>query len=144
MIGRTHVTFNMNFIKYKFWNISQLNFARCVFFDFILSLPFTISELFAVSSKITKGRAEQWCGAHGDVPHFETSARDAINVELAFQEVARRAIKQLGLQPQQPMQKSIRLKRHQLDDVNDEQTEGSGGRRKGRRSPCDSVTTCDR
>lgn len=44
----------------------------------------------AVSTK----RAQQWCQSKGDIPYFETSAKDAINVEQAFQTAAKNALAQ--------------------------------------------------
>ena len=46
--------------------------------------------MFQVSQK----RAQQWCGAKADMPYFETSAKEAVNVEQAFQTVARNALTQ--------------------------------------------------
>lgn len=42
----------------------------------------------AVSAK----RAQQWCQSKNDIEYFETSAKEAVNVELAFQTVARKAL----------------------------------------------------
>jgi len=42
----------------------------------------------AVSTK----RLQQWCQSKGDIPFFETSAKEAINVEQAFQTIARKAL----------------------------------------------------
>ena len=36
-------------------------------------------------SKVTMKRAKAWCSAKGDVPYFETSAKEAVNVEQAFE-----------------------------------------------------------
>merc|ERR1711915_1163515 len=44
----------------------------------------------AVSTK----RAQQWCMSKNDIPYFETSAKEAINVEQAFQTIARNALAQ--------------------------------------------------
>lgn len=44
----------------------------------------------AVSAK----RAQTWCHGKGDIPYFETSAKEAINVEQAFQTVAKNALAQ--------------------------------------------------
>jgi len=44
--------------------------------------------------KTSTARAEQWCKAKNDIPCFETSAASAQNVEAAFVEIARRALKQ--------------------------------------------------
>jgi Ras-related protein Rab-7A len=37
-------------------------------------------------------RALTWCQAKGNIPYFETSAKDAINVEQAFQVIAKNAL----------------------------------------------------
>ena len=39
-------------------------------------------------------RAQSWCHTKGDIPYFETSAKEAINVEQAFQTVAKNALAQ--------------------------------------------------
>uniref|UniRef100_A0A182YAK1 Uncharacterized protein n=1 Tax=Anopheles stephensi TaxID=30069 RepID=A0A182YAK1_ANOST len=44
----------------------------------------------AVSTK----RAQQWCLTKNDIPYFETSAKEGINVDLAFQTIAKNAIAQ--------------------------------------------------
>ena len=45
---------------------------------------------YQVSSK----RAQQWCHSKNDIPYFETSAKEAINVEQAFQTIAKNALAQ--------------------------------------------------
>lgn len=35
-----------------------------------------------------------WCQSKGNIPYFETSAKEAINVEQAFQTIARNAMSQ--------------------------------------------------
>jgi Ras-related protein Rab-7A len=42
-------------------------------------------------------RAQAWCYSKNNIPYFETSAKEAINVEQAFQTIARNALKQVGL-----------------------------------------------
>mmetsp|Transcript_12482 Transcript_12482/g.22062 ORF Transcript_12482/g.22062 Transcript_12482/m.22062 type:complete len:213 (-) Transcript_12482:124-762(-) len=44
--------------------------------------------------KVTAARAQQWCKSKNNIPYHETSAATAQNVEEAFQEIARRALKQ--------------------------------------------------
>jgi Ras-related protein Rab-7A len=34
---------------------------------------------------------KEWCLNHGNIQNFETSAKDASNVECAFQEIAKAA-----------------------------------------------------
>lgn len=43
---------------------------------------------------VSTKRAQQWCQSKSDVPYFETSAKEAINIELAFQTIARNALAQ--------------------------------------------------
>jgi len=39
-------------------------------------------------------RAKSWCQVKGNIPYFETSAKEAINVEQAFQTIASNALQQ--------------------------------------------------
>lgn len=41
---------------------------------------------------MSKRRAEQFCESKGGIPLFETSAKEAINVEQAFQTIAKNAL----------------------------------------------------
>merc|ERR1711881_704780 len=43
---------------------------------------------------VSQKRALAWCQAKGNIPYFETSAKEAINVEQAFQVIAKNALKQ--------------------------------------------------
>lgn len=43
---------------------------------------------------MTQKRASSWCQQKGDIPYFETSAKDATNVEQAFLTIAQNALKQ--------------------------------------------------
>lgn len=43
---------------------------------------------------VSQKRALAWCQAKGNIPYFETSAKEAINVDQAFQVIARNALKQ--------------------------------------------------
>ena len=43
---------------------------------------------------VSNKRAMAWCQAKGNIPFFETSAKEAINVEQAFQTIAKNALKQ--------------------------------------------------
>ena len=46
------------------------------------------------SPQVSTKRVQQWCHSKGDIPYFETSAKEAINVEQAFQMVAKDALAQ--------------------------------------------------
>ncbi len=46
------------------------------------------------SSQVTQKRAMTWCQSKGNIPYFETSAKEAINVEQAFQTIAKNALQQ--------------------------------------------------
>lgn len=43
--------------------------------------------------QVTEKKAKQWCGSKGNIPHFDTSAKEDINVEAAFQCIARNALR---------------------------------------------------
>ena len=42
-------------------------------------------DLTGDSRVVAQKRAYSWCQAKGNIPYFETSAKEAINVEQAFQ-----------------------------------------------------------
>ena len=52
------------------------------------------SSLLTDVIQVTQKRAMTWCQAKGNIPYFETSAKEAINVEQAFQTVAKNALQQ--------------------------------------------------
>ena len=43
---------------------------------------------------VSTKRAQSWCQSKGNIPYFETSAKAAINVEQAFQTIAKNALRQ--------------------------------------------------
>uniref|UniRef100_A0A3B3S3Y1 RAB7b, member RAS oncogene family n=1 Tax=Paramormyrops kingsleyae TaxID=1676925 RepID=A0A3B3S3Y1_9TELE len=47
-----------------------------------------------VTMQVTTKRAQAWCQSKNGIPYFETSAKEAINVDQAFQTIARNALKQ--------------------------------------------------
>jgi len=51
-------------------------------------------DLAASRRIVSDTRARAWCAEKNDIPYFETSAKDAINVEQVFQTIARKAIDQ--------------------------------------------------
>ena len=44
--------------------------------------------------QVSTTKAKAWCTSKGDIPYFETSAKEAVNVEQAFQTIARNALAQ--------------------------------------------------
>lgn len=48
-------------------------------------------ELFAY--KVSEKKAKAWCASKGNIPYFETSAKEGYNVEAAFQCIAKNALK---------------------------------------------------
>ncbi|OMJ69201.1 hypothetical protein SteCoe_33141 [Stentor coeruleus] len=45
--------------------------------------------------KVPTAKAQQWCKSNGDIPFYETSAKEAVNVEDAFQAIAKKALSQV-------------------------------------------------
>jgi Ras-related protein Rab-7A len=45
--------------------------------------------------KVEKREGEEWCQANNNIPFYETSAKEGISVEQAFQEIARKALKRM-------------------------------------------------
>jgi len=60
------------------------------------NFPFVVlgNKIDLDSRVVSQKRAFAWCQAKGDVPYFETSAKEAINVEQAFLKIARNALNQ--------------------------------------------------
>uniref|UniRef100_A0A8D0GIS1 RAB7A, member RAS onco family n=1 Tax=Sphenodon punctatus TaxID=8508 RepID=A0A8D0GIS1_SPHPU len=62
-----------------------------------------------VTMQVTTKRAQAWCYSKNNIPYFETSAKEAINVEQAFQTIARNALKQVCLKNDLPSCEPIKL-----------------------------------
>lgn len=60
------------------------------------NFPFVIlgNKVDLESRTVSAKRAQQWCQSKNGIPYFETSAKEALNVELAFQTIARNALAQ--------------------------------------------------
>jgi Ras-related protein Rab-7A len=63
--------------------------------------------------KVPKSKALAWCKSKGakPIPHFETSAKDAVNVEAAFYEAAAVALEREETETEVYMPDTIRLSR---------------------------------
>lgn len=63
------------------------------------NFPFVVlgSKIDLESRQMATKQAQAWCYSKNNIPYFETSAKEAINVEQAFQTIARNALKQVGL-----------------------------------------------
>lgn len=53
-----------------------------------------LSPVLVYHRQVPAKRAIQWCQSKNNIPHFETSAKDALNVEKAFQTVAKNGLAQ--------------------------------------------------
>ena len=58
--------------------------------------------------KVSTAKASQWCKNNNNLPFFEVSAKDAINVDDAFSTIARNALAQV--KEEEVFQPSIDLK----------------------------------
>ncbi|KAG4067856.1 hypothetical protein HA402_010542 [Bradysia odoriphaga] len=58
--------------------------------------PFVVlgNKIDQENRQVSTKRAQQWCQSKNDIPYFETSAKEGVNVELAFQTIARNALAQ--------------------------------------------------
>lgn len=60
--------------------------------NYALTAPLLFSGFRA--HQVSQKRAMTWCQSKGNIPYFETSAKEAINVEQAFQTIAKNALAQ--------------------------------------------------
>ncbi len=58
------------------------------------------SDLDPNKRAITTATAKRWCQLNGDITFFETSARDSINVDQAFEYIAQQALRERKNQQQ--------------------------------------------
>ncbi|KTF81641.1 hypothetical protein cypCar_00024900 [Cyprinus carpio] len=60
------------------------------------NFPFVVlgNKIDLENRQVTTKRAQAWCQSKNNIPYFETSAKEAINVDQAFQTIARNALKQ--------------------------------------------------
>lgn len=43
--------------------------------------------------QVSEKKAKAWCASKGNIPYFETSAKEGFNVDAAFQCIAKNALK---------------------------------------------------
>ena len=62
------------------------------------SFPFVVIgnklDMATARRQVPKAKAQKWCGDKGNIPLFETSAKDSDNIEAAFIAIARQALAQ--------------------------------------------------
>lgn len=60
------------------------------------NFPFVVlgNKVDLENRSIPSQRAQQWCHNNNNISYFETSAKEALNVELAFQAIAKNALAQ--------------------------------------------------
>ncbi len=77
-------------------------------------------------SQVPTRRAQNWCESKNNIPYFETSAKEAINVEQAFQKIARDAL----------AKESDDIYKPQVNTVPDIRLDGSAQGSKGKGKCC--------
>lgn len=72
--------------------------------------------------QVPQRRAQNWCESKNNIPYFETSAKEAINVEHAFQKIAKDAL----------AKESDDIYKPQVNTVPDIRLDGSAPAKKGK------------
>ncbi|XP_013768415.1 ras-related protein Rab-7a-like [Pundamilia nyererei] len=62
------------------------------------NFPFVVlgNKIDLENREVTTKRAQAWCQSKNNIPYFETSAKDATNLEQAFQTIASNTLKQVS------------------------------------------------
>lgn len=87
-----------NFIKFLIALHSTLSPSEIdLFTPAWLLLPhfcnhFNATLSFFPSQQVPARRAQNWCESKNNIPYYETSAKEAINVDQAFQKIAKDAL----------------------------------------------------
>ena len=56
-----------------------------------------LSYMYRLIQQISREVSRAWCQSNGNMPFFETSAKSAINIEIAFETLARHALKRIDV-----------------------------------------------
>ena len=56
-------------------------------------------DLAQTRRQVSTQKAKAWCTAKSDIPYYETSAKEAVNVEQAFATIAKNAMQREAQQP---------------------------------------------
>lgn len=64
-----------------------------IIFYYNLVMTFSFNGLFFLAIQVSEKKARAWCASKGNIPYFETSAKEGFNVEAAFQCIAKNALK---------------------------------------------------
>ncbi|XP_064607910.1 ras-related protein Rab-9A-like [Liolophura sinensis] len=80
--------------------------------------PFVVlgNKVDVPNRAVSAEEAQQWCQANGQMPYYETSAKDSTNVDLAFMAAVRRLKEledRLDLRPTQTNSVDLRMKTRQ-------------------------------
>lgn len=87
------VTVPMSFTHLERWREDFLNQAGPPNPD---AFPFVVigNKIDLENRQVTARQAKEFCSKHGNLPYFEASAKDSIEVDNAFQKAAAEALKQ--------------------------------------------------
>ncbi|MGH0185392.1 UNVERIFIED_CONTAM: hypothetical protein FKN15_017924 [Acipenser sinensis] len=79
------------------------------------NFPFVVlgNKIDLENRQVTTKRAQAWCQSKNNIPYFETSAKEAINVEQAFQTIARNALKQTEVELYNEFPEPIKLDKNE-------------------------------
>ena len=50
---------------------------------------------YDIALQITTEKAKDWCQSEGNMPYFETSAKEAINLDQVFHTIVKKGLDQL-------------------------------------------------
>jgi len=76
--------------------------------------------------QVNAQKAKAWCQSKGNIPHFETSAKESLNVEQAFHTIAKNALQQESQQKPIFMPHTLTLKNEQQEPQSSSSCCGSG------------------